>query len=141
MLERALPGIGHGNLGGCLVAGNDRLEIPLRATGLKDGAHPLPDADIGPVPEGEEGIGNHYRMRQPGPVARGEAVDMLLFLIRPFVLRNGQLKVGIAHAVAIEAEDVGILDIGLMDGDFRHPDAVLFPRADADGTTIFNVNN
>jgi len=61
VLERPLAGKHHRHLRLCLVAGLDGLEVPHRAAGLQDRRHPLPDADIGAITEGEEGVGDHHR--------------------------------------------------------------------------------
>ena len=68
MLKGPLPGKHHSNLRVSLVAGLDRLVIIHGTACLQDCGNALLDANIGPVTEGEEGIGYHNRAGKAGLV-------------------------------------------------------------------------
>ena len=52
---------------------------------------------------------------------------------------DGQCQIGVGNAVGIKAEDVGVLDIGLVHGDLGHADPVLLAGADAHGAAVLDI--
>ncbi len=76
---------------------------------------------------------------RPALACAGESIDLLFLLFGALSLLYGKLQVLVGDFVPVETQRIGVLLVGLIDGDFGHPDAVLFARADSDRAFIFDV--
>ena len=105
MLKRSLPRKHHCHLRVGLVAGLNGFKVTLGTACLQDGPDALFDPHIRPVPEGEEGIGDHHRAGESCLVLQNPGINFIfqaLLLLAPFNLQD-QISVG--ETMGIKAEE------------------------------------
>ncbi len=78
MLKRPLSRKHHGCRGLGFITGLDRLVVPHGAAGVGDGLDTLAQGHVNPVPEGEEGVGDHGCADEAAFVGFGLGVDLCL---------------------------------------------------------------
>ena len=108
MLKCPLSGENHCHLRIRLVAGFDDLKVSHGSPGLHNGGYSLPDGNINPVPEGEKGIGYHYRPYQSCSQVPRLRVELLADIL--------VLKLVERHTVPLKAQSVTKLGVRLHHG-------------------------